>query len=213
MANTVIRTYIADDHEMVREGLVALVADDDTIEIVGQCGDGLTAVSEVSELKPDVAVIDIRMPGLNGLDVCRELRRKASKTAILILTMHTNEQFISNAIKYGASGYLMKDAAPENFREAIRTVARNEMFLGPGVPASALACDNGEDIYDSLTSRERQVLQMIAEGNTSRQIAEYLKLSPKTVDTHRTRLMRKLSLHDQTALVKYALRKGIIDLN
>ena len=181
---------------------------------MGQSGDGLQVARQVVDLRPDVAVIDISMPGLNGLDVCREVTRKLEDTAVLILTMHDDEQFIATALDYGASGYLMKEAAAEQFAEAIRTVARGELYLGPGVPRNVLnrLGKNDGDPYETLTTRERQVLQLIAEGKTNRQVAEELKVAVKTVDTHRTRLMRKLNIHDQTSLVKYALRKGIIPL-
>jgi two-component system, NarL family, response regulator NreC len=215
MTNNTISVYLADDHAMVREGLAALVADDPQINIVGQSGDGLQVTGEVSELRPDVAVVDITMPGLNGLDICRELTRKSDKVAVLILTMHDDEQFIATALDNGASGYLMKEAAGEQFSEAIRTVARGELYLGPGVPRRVLSRlgHSETDLYKALTTRERQVLQLIAEGRTNRQIAAKLNVAVKTVDTHRTRLMRKLNIHDQTSLVKYALRKGVIRLD
>ena len=215
MESETITVYLADDHAMVREGLAALVADDEHIKVIGQSGDGLTALNEVMELRPDVAVIDISMPGLNGLDTCREFTRKLKGTAVLILTMHDDAQFVATALENGAAGYLMKEAAAEEFAEAIRTVARGGVYLSPGIPRSAL--DNigrsTDDPYKKLTTRERQVLQLVAEGKTNRVIAEELNLAVKTIDTHRMRLMRKLNIHDQTSLVKYALRKGVVRLN
>ena len=212
MDTDTIRVFLADDHAMVREGLAALVASDGQIEIVGQCGDGLKVVAEVVQTRPDVAVVDIGMPGLNGLDICRELTRKVEDTAVLILTMHADEQFVAVALRNGAAGYLRKEAAAEQFAEAIHTVARGELFLGPGISPSVLArLGKGEDDpYNALTTRERQVLHMIAEGKTNRKVAETLDVAVKTIDTHRTRLMRKLNIHDQTSLVKYAIRKGIV---
>ena len=200
--NDGISVYIADDHAMLREGLAALVAREGDIHIVGQTGDGLTVLPEVSRLQPDVAVVDIGMPGLNGLDICRDLTKKVHETAVLILTMESDEEFIVAALDNGASGYLTKDAASQQLSEAIRAVARGELYLAPGISPRILTRlgNRGADPYDMLTSRERQVLHMIAESKTNPQIAEALNIAVKTVDTHRTRLMKKLDIHDQTSL-------------
>ena len=208
-----ITVFLADDHAMVREGLVAVLKQHDDIRVVGQCGDGLKVAEEAARVCPDVIVLDIMMPGLNGLDICRELTRKTKSIGVLMLSMCEDEQFIAKALEYGASGYLLKGAAAQQLVDAIRAVARGELFLGPGIPRSVLdyMTDNG-DPYDTLTTRERQVLQAVAEGRTNRQIAEQLGLAVKTVDTHRMRLMRKLGIHDQTNLVKFAVRRGLISL-
>jgi len=209
-----IKIFLADDHAMVREGLAALVEADETIEVVGQCGDGLKVVADVMETTPDVVILDITMPGLNGLDICRELVRKCDGISVLVLTMHSNEQFIAQALENGATGYLLKESAAEKLSEAIRRVASGEIFLGPGIPRNVLQRlgQIESDPYQKLSTRERQVLQLIAEGKTNRVVAEVLELSTKTIDTHRTRLMRKLNIHDQTSLVKFAIRKGIISV-
>ena len=214
MAGDGIRVFFADDHAMIREGLAELVARQDDVEIVGQCGDGMAVLDQVQQLDPDVIVLDITMPGLNGLDVCRELTRRDKTRAILILTIHDDEQFVARAIEYGASGYLLKESAADELVEAIRAVAHGELYLGPGIPRTVLEriAKGEQDPYDRLTTRERQVLQLIAEGMTNRQVADELKLAVKTVDTHRMRLMRKLNIHDQTTLVKFAVRKGIVTL-
>jgi len=208
-----ITVFLADDHVMVREGLAATMAQDDDIQIVGQCGDGLKVTDEVIRLCPDVVVLDIMMPGLNGLDICRDLTRKTKSVGVLILSMCQDEQFIAKALGYGASGYLLKDSAARQLVEAIRAVARGELFLGPGIPRSILdyMTDTG-DPYETLTTRERQVLQAVAEGKTNRLIAEQLGLAVKTVDTHRMRLMRKLGIHDQVNLIKFAVRRGLVSL-
>lgn len=200
---------------MVREGLAAIAARDGDIRIVGQCGEGLKVVEEVCLSNPDVVVLDITMPGLNGLDICREIIRKQKGTAVLVLTMHNDEQFVARALENGASGYLLKEAAAESLTEAVRAVARGDLYLGPGIPRSVLSRISKGDIdpYEKLTTRERQVLQLIAEGKTNRQVSEKLNVAVKTVDTHRTRLMRKLEIHDQTSLVKFAIRKGLVPLN
>jgi len=211
-----IGLFLADDHTLVREGIAALIEREQDMCVVGQCGDGLKVVQEVLRTKPDVVVLDLAMPGLNGTDICRQLSRKAKKTPVLILTMYADEEFIVRALENGAAGYLIKEAASDQLAEAVRTVARGDLYLGPGVPRnvlSRLASGNKTDPYNKLTPRERQVLQLIAEGKTNRNIAEVLGLSVKTVDTHRAHLMRKLGIHDQTTLVKYALRRGIVVLN
>ena len=214
MADETITLFLADDHTMVREGLAALATREPGFRVVGQCGEGLAVVDEVLRLCPDVVVLDIMMPGLNGLDVCRELTRKVKDAAVLILSMYEDEQFIARALEYGASGYLLKDSAPSELGDAIRAVSRGELFLGPGIPRTVLHhMSDHRDPYETLTTRERQVLQCVAEGMTNRQIAEQLGLAVKTVDTHRMRLMRKLNIHDQTNLVKFAVRRGLVSLH
>ncbi len=215
MADDRITVLLADDHAMVRQGLAALVSASDSIEIVGECGNGLEVMDAVVEYEPDVLVLDIGMPGLNGIDACREVVRKCDGTAVLILTMHNDEQFVVRALQQGALGYVLKESASDKLAEAIETVARGEVFLGPGISEGVLErVDHDEkDPYDKLSTRERQVLQLVAEGQTNRAIAETLGLATKTVDTHRTRLMRKLNIHDQTTLVKFAIKRGVIDIN
>lgn len=211
-----IRVFLVDDHTLVRQGIAALVSRDDDIEVVGQTGDGLDAIRQIDDSHPDVVVLDITLPGLNGLDVCRQIVKKNRQARILMLTMHPDEEYIVQALKNGASGYLLKEAAAEQLTEAVRTVAAGQVYLGQGIPQSVLhrlADSSNDDPYGLLTPRERQVLQQIAEGKTNRQAAENLGVSVKTVDTHRTRLMRKLGIHDQTSLVKYAIRKGIVRLH
>jgi DNA-binding NarL/FixJ family response regulator len=205
-----ISVFLADDHAMVREGLASLLDQEAAFTVVGQCGKGLDVVEQVIDARPDVVVLDIMMPGLNGLDICRELTRKAKSVAILMLSMCEDEQFVARALEYGASGYLLKDAVGEQLAEAIRAVAQGQLYLGQGISRNVLNHLAEGDPYESLTNRERQVLQCIAEGMTNRQVAEQLGLAVKTVDTHRMRLMRKLDIHDQTNLVRFAVRRGMI---
>jgi DNA-binding NarL/FixJ family response regulator len=207
-----IRVFLADDHVMVREGLAAVLAREPDIEVVGQEGQGLAVVNSILECQPDVLVLDIMMPGINGLEICRELLRKNKKTAVLILTMYDDEQFIVRALEYGASGYLLKEVASNQLATAVRAVARGELYLGPGIPRHVIECigRGRADPYEQLTTRERQVLQLITEGKTSREVAKELDLAVKTVDTHRAHLMQKLNIHDQTSLVKFAIRRGIV---
>lgn len=211
-----IQVFLADDHRLVREGIAALMANTPDIKVAGECGDGLLVVEEVLKTKPDVVILDLAMPGLNGLDVCRQLTRKVKEAAVLVLTMYADEEFIVRALENGASGYLLKEAASDQLAEAVRTVNRGDLFLGPGVPRSVLTrltAGRDDDPYSRLTPREREVLQLIAEGKTNRNIAEMLELAVKTVDTHRAHLMKKLNIHDQTSLVKYAIRRGIVQVN
>lgn len=204
-----IRIFLADDHVMIRQGLAALVEGEGEFVVVGQCGDGLKVVDEVGLTQPQLVILDITMPGLNGLDVCRQLVRKYHHLRVLILTIHDDEQFMSRAMDHGASGYLLKEAASDQLIEALRALAAGQTYLG----ASLAPPTGGQgDDYDRLTGRERQVLQLIAEGKTNRQIAQELDVALKTIDTHRCRLMTKLGIHEQAGLIKYALRKGIVSL-
>jgi two-component system, NarL family, response regulator NreC len=210
-----ISIYLADDHAMVREGLASLLArNDGKFSIIGQSGDGLSVLADVKRLLPQVVVLDITMPGLNGLDVCRDIVKRCPRTNVLILSMHSDTQFIVRAIEYGALGYLLKESATTQLHEAVSAVACGELYLGPGIPQEILGqvTKSHEDPYERLTTRERQVFQLIAEGQTNRNIAVKLDLSVKTVDTHRMRLMNKLDIHDQISLVKYALRRGIVTI-
>jgi DNA-binding NarL/FixJ family response regulator len=196
----------------VRQALAEMINRNPDFEVVGQCGEGLHVVEQVLEAKPEVLVLDIVMPGLNGLDICKEITRKLRKLAVLILSMHDDEEFVARALENGASGYLMKEADNDQLATAIRTVARGELYLAPGVSRNVLQRLGrvSDDPYSRLTSRERQVLQLITEGKTNRDVAAILGLAVKTIDTHRTRLMRKLGIHNATALVKFAMRKGLV---
>lgn len=206
------RVFLADDHAVVREGLAALVEKTGQFEVVGQCGDGLGVLEAVESCKPDVVVLDVQMPGLNGVDVCREVMHHCPKAAVLILSMHDNEEFVIRALENGALGYVLKESAATELAEALRTVAAGQTYLGPGVSRDVLSRlhQQRSDPYDQLTTRERQVLQLIAEGKTNRKVAEALGVAVKTVDTHRMRLMRKLDIHDQTTLVRFAINRGLV---
>jgi DNA-binding NarL/FixJ family response regulator len=209
-----IRVLLVDDHAMVREGLAALLSDLPGIQVVGQSSDGLGVMDELQRTNPDVLVLDISMPGLNGLDLCHELSQKDNAPAVLLLTMVEDEEHVLRGLACGARGYLIKSSASEKLAEAIQAVHDGQVYLGPGLRRDLLdeVEHYGGDRYAELSTRERQVLQLIAEGMTNRAISETLGLSIKTVDTHRTRLMRKLDIHDQTSLVKYAIRRGIVFL-
>ena len=209
-----ITVFLTDDHTVVRQALAEMIGRHPEFEVVGQCGDGLRVAEQVQAIKPDVLVLDVAMPGLNGLDICRDLTRRMRNLAVLILSMHDDEEFVVRAMENGALGYMTKEADDSQLIEALRSVSRGELYLAPGLSRGVLQRlgRGGDDPYEQLTARERQVLQLIAESKTNREVADALGIAVKTVETHRARLMRKLDIHDQTTLVKYALRKGIISL-
>ena len=213
-SNKSFGVFLTDDHTMVRQALAEMIAKEPDYKVVGQCGDGLCVIDQVLEVRPDILVLDVEMSGLNGLDICREITRRMKKLIVLILSMHDDDEFVARALENGARGYLTKEADNEQLIEALRAVSQGETYLAPGLGKDILSrVGKGRgDPYEQLTNRERQVLHLIAEGKTNREIAGTLDVAVKTVDTHRTRLMRKLNIHDQTTLVKYALRKGIVPL-
>jgi DNA-binding NarL/FixJ family response regulator len=212
-----IRLLIVDDHAIMRDGIRALLSLNDEIEIVGEASTGQEAVEKSAELNPDVVIMDIAMPGMDGLEATRRILKQNPKARILILTQHDDKEYVLSAIKAGSTGYLPKRALGSELISAIRAVNRGDSFLYPSA-ASALIKDYRSqaqegDAYSQLTPREREVLKLIAEGHTSREIAESLFISLKTVMGHRTKLMEKLNLHNRTELIKYAMRKGIVSLD
>jgi two-component system response regulator NreC len=218
-----IRVLLADDHALLRSGLVRLLGEWDGIEVVGQAENGREAVQKVQELSPDIVLMDIGMPVMNGMDATREIVRRNNDVKVLFLTVHDNEEYLLQAFQAGAAGYVLKNAAESDLINAINVVARGEYFLYPSVTKTVV--DNyvespgwgqgrapGQDI---LTDREREILKMVAEGYTGREIAEMLYISIKTVETHKGRIMDKLGLHKRAELVHYALSEGLlqVDLN
>jgi DNA-binding NarL/FixJ family response regulator len=214
MTAETINVLLVDDHEMVLEGLAALVAKDPSMRVVGQCSDATKVMEQARLARPHVIVLDIHMPGINGLDLCRELTRKFKQTAVVMLTMNDDHEFMARALKYGARGYVVKGSPVGELLQAIRAVSSGQRHLPPGVAPDSLDRNghSDEDPFDRLTPRERQVFQMIADGKKSRQIAEELELSPKTVSTHRSSLMEKLKIHSVGELVKLAVGRGNVRL-
>jgi len=214
-----IRVILADDHRILREGIRALIEDQDDMVVVGESEDGMATVKMVGELEPDVVVMDIAMPLLNGLEATRQIHRDFPQVKVLILTMHDNEEYIRQVLAAGALGYVLKDAAARDLLGAIRTVNQGEAILSPAITRLVIedylrwGDIRPEDTTDGLTPREREILQLIAEGYTNKEIAGILSLSIKTVQSHRTNLMNKLDLHDRGELIKYAIQKKIIDIN
>lgn len=211
-----IKTLVVDDHAIMRDGIRALLELHDDIEIVGEASEGKEAIERALKLTPDVIIMDIAMPGMDGLEAIRRISRKLPKSKVLVLTQHDNKEYILSTIKAGAAGYVPKRALGSDLITAIRTVHQGDSFLYPSA-AAALIEDYRqqpeEDSYDRLTAREREILKLVAEGHTSRDIAGMLFISLKTVLGHRTKLMEKLDLHNRTELIKYAMRRGLISMD
>ncbi len=206
-----IRILLADDHAIVRQGLRALL-DKEGLEIVAEAADGQQAVKLVREHNPDVAVLDLAMPQLNGLDAAREILKMGTRTKPMLLTMHTEDHYVLEALRAGVRGYVMKNHSREDLVRAIMQVARGEVYLSPGISEVVVQAYLNKSDYssDPLSGRERQVLQLVAEGNTTKKVASLLGLSVKTAESHRTRIMEKLDIHETAGLVRYAIRRGII---
>lgn len=213
-----IRVLLADDHTILRDGIRALLVDQADIEVIGEAEDGLSTVKMVGKLKPDVVIMDIAMPLLNGLEATRQIQRDYPQVKVLILTMHENEEYIRQVLAAGALGYVLKDAAAHDLLGAIRAVQRGEAVLSPAITRLVIedylrwGDIRPADTSNGLTPREREILQLIAEGYTNKEIAEILSLSVKTIQSHRSNLMSKLDLHDRGELIKYAIQKKIIDI-
>ncbi len=211
-----IRILVVDDHAILRDGIRALLSLHDDIEIVAEASEGKEAIEKARELVPDVVVMDIAMPGMDGLEATRRIAKKEPAVKVLVLTQHNNREYILAAIKAGAAGYVPKGALGSELISAIRTVHRGDSFLYPSA-AAVLIGDYlrqvEEEPYDRLTDREREILKLITEGHTSREIAEMLFISVKTVLGHRTKIMEKLDIHNRTELIKYAIRKGLVSLS
>ncbi|MBI5686681.1 MAG: response regulator transcription factor [Verrucomicrobia bacterium] len=211
------RVLLVDDHKIMREGLRSLLAVTPGVEVVGEAGDGRTAVQLALKLTPDVVVMDIGMPDLNGVDATRQIKARAPQTKVIALSLHSDERFIAGMFKAGASGYLLKDGAFEELAHAIRTVAAGHIYLCPRITRTVIQ-DYLRDAQAAavagaaLSDREREVLQLIAEGKNTKEIAGSLDVSVKTVETHRARLMERLGVRSVAGLTKYAVREGLTSL-
>lgn len=226
-ATTPIRVVLADDHDILRQGLKMLLSLQQNIQVIGEARTGRQAVAMVQDLQPDVLVLDISMPDMDGLEVCQQIRSQQSATQVLMLTMHDSEEYFLQALRMGAAGYLVKKAAPTDLQTAIHAVAHGDAFLYPGLakalirayvsPSSGPSGSQDTTIAPglaqelrSLTPREVEVLKLVAEGHTNQEIADQLVLSIKTVQAHRANVMEKLGLHDITQLVRFAIRHKLI---
>jgi two-component system response regulator NreC len=216
-AVSVIKILIAEDHAIVREGIRMILETEPDFDVVGEAKDGQQAVELASALSPDVVVMDISMPQMTGIEATQQIRRFCPKTHVLILTMHEEESYVLQLLQLGASGYVLKRAAATDLVEAVRAAFREKAFLHPSVVRGVVAdylervrAGEDKDGYDGLTDREREILVLLAQGLNNGQIGDRLSISVKTVQTHRAHIMEKLDLHDRSLLVRYAVRKGLI---
>jgi len=212
-----IRVLLADDHGLLRKGVRSVLAEDPSIVVVGEASDGPGAVRAALELAPDVVIMDIAMPELNGLDAAAQITRRSKRIAIIVLSMYSDEEYLIRAVGAGVRGYLLKDSAEPDLVRAVRTVAAGATFFSPAIAdmlyddyALRLQRQEIQDSYDLLTDREKQVLQLLAQGRTNKEVASALALGVSTVETHRLNLMQKLDLHNTAELVLYAVRKKIL---
>ena len=206
-----IRVVLADDHALVRQGLKSLL-EREGFQIVAEASDGQEALRNVQTLEPDIAVMDITMPILNGLEAARQMSLSSPKTKTILLTQHDEEQYLAEALEAGVKGYVLKSQVASDLIQAMRQVSRGGVYLSPGVSNAVMVAyrSKSEKSRDPLTTRERQVLQLIAEGKSTRDAASVLGISVKTAESHRTRLMQKLDIHETASLVLYAVRRGIV---
>jgi DNA-binding NarL/FixJ family response regulator len=214
---TTLRVLIAEDHAILREGLRALLAQAPDLEVVGEAEDGRGAVRAASELRPDIILMDLSMPHMNGTEAIRAIKRRLPQTKIIALTGHKSEEYVRATLQAGADGYVLKDDTHHDLLSAIRSALKNGAYLSPAISRNVVlgylkgeAASTGQTSWDRLTHRERGIVKLIAEGYKNREIAEYLSLSPKTVEKHRANLMRKLDLHNASAITAYAMEHGLV---
>ena len=206
-----IRVVLADNHELLRQGLKALL-EREGIQVIGEAADGQEAIRLVTDLSPDIVILDISMPLLNGLNVSRELNKSSQKTKTIVLTRHQEDQYVTEALRVGVRGYVLKSQAATDLLTAIRQVHSGGVYLCPGISRAVVDAflSKADLSADPLTSREHQVLQLVVEGHSSKDVARLLGISPKTAESHRMRLMRKLNIHETASLVRYAIRHGYV---
>ncbi len=211
-----IRIVLADDHHIVRQGVKALLENEPDFSVVGESSDGISVVATTGQLKPDILVLDLMMPGLNGLEVTKRVAKISPHTRVVILSMYMNEPYVIEALRNGAYGYILKESSISDLIKAIREVAAGRHYLSPPLSERAIqaylekAKETSLDLYDTLTTREKEIFQLVVEGHGNTEIAARLFISTRTAETHKANMMRKLCLHTQTELIKYALTKGIL---
>jgi DNA-binding NarL/FixJ family response regulator len=207
------RILLADDHAVVRQGFARILQGEADLEVVGEASDGREAVQKSIELKPDIVIMDVSMPELNGIEATRRLQKDHPRIRVLALSMHKDNVFVREILRAGAAGYLLKDAIDQELLTAVRAVSSGEGYLSPSVSEAVLSDyrKHVTDPIDLLSSREREILQMLAEGKTNKEVAQVLNISVYTVDAHRGRIMEKLNLHSIGEMVRFAMRNGLID--
>ncbi len=213
-----IRVLLADDHSLFRAGIRALLQSVPGMDVVAEAENGYATLGLIKSQRPDVALIDIAMPEMNGLETAARISREHPEVKVIILSMHAGEEYVMQALRAGASGYLLKDAATSELELAVRAVARGETYLSPTISKRVIdeylmRTGTAQSPVEQLTRRQREILQLIAKGYTSKEMAQMLSLSPKTVETHRTQLMKQLDIHDVAGLVRYAIRIGLVTVD
>lgn len=212
-----LRLLLGDDHTLVRQGLRKILEERPEWEVVAEVGDGRAAIQSAIELRPDVAILDVGMPLLNGIDAVQQIVKRVPQTRVLMLSMHSDEAYVIRAMQAGASGYMLKDSLGTDLIKGVESVSAGQAFFSPSI-AQLMLDDyarsvNGKtvvDRYDTLSAREREIFQLVAEARTNREVAELLQISPATVETHRARILQKLDIHNTAELVLYAVRRGVI---
>ena len=207
-----LQVILADDHPVVRQGLRTLL-EREGFAVLGEASDGKEAITAARELRPDVAVLDLSMPLVSGLEAARTIQSEEVVRGVVLLTIHREDHYVLEALRAGIRGYVLKSQAPQDIAEAIRRVAKGGVYLSPGLSEVLIDAyvNKREPVADPLSPRERQVLQLVAEGKTTKEVAVVLDISVKTADSHRTRLMKKLDIHETAGLVRYAIRRGIVE--
>jgi two-component system response regulator NreC len=212
-----LKLVLADDHTLMRHGLRKILEERPEWEVIAEVGDGREAVKKCIALKPDVAVLDVAMPLLNGIDATQQIVRKVPETKVLVLSMYSDEAYVTRALQAGATGYMLKDSAGKDLLKGIASVAAGQAYFSPAIASLMLddyvrrvAGSGIVDRYETLSEREREIFQLIAEARTNKEVAELLEISPATVETHRARILQKLDIHNTAELVLYAVRRGVI---
>lgn len=212
-----VSIVVVDDHDIVRTGLRTILETDEELLVIGEANDGLSAIRTVQKLKPDILMLDLMMPRLNGLDVARNVQTVSPGTRVIVLSMHSNEAYVLDALKIGIAGYVLKDSSTDEILKAIHSVIEGNRYLSPPISETIIESyvqrirESSMDSYETLTDRERDVFTLAAEGHGNPEIAHLLSISSRTVETHRSNIMRKLGLKTQTDLIRYALRRGVIE--
>jgi len=211
------RIFIVEDHTLLRAGLRALLSQDPDLEIVGEADNGRDAIRAIGTLAPDLVLMDLSMPGMNGIEAMMDIKRRNPDTRVLVLTVHKTDEYIHESLRAGADGYILKDATHDELRVAIRSVLNGKTYLSPDISGKVIhgylgtgTAAHAGSTWDTLTHREREVLKLVAEGHPNKFIADYLCLSIKTVEKHRSNLMKKLDLHNASTLTSYAIEKGLV---